>query len=114
MSEITPDNVLAVLAQRIGANRGATAAELVAAITGTAAPDPVGERQLRQCITRLRERGHAVCAHPDTGYFIAETPDELDRTCEYLHARAMASLRQIARMKGISEPDLRGQLHLPT
>jgi hypothetical protein len=35
-------------------------------------------------------------------------------TCNFLYDRAMTSLRQIATMRRVSLPDLRGQLHLPT
>ena len=44
---------------------------------------------MRAAITELRLGGTAVCGTPQAGYFIAATPEELDETCEYLHARAM-------------------------
>jgi hypothetical protein len=45
---------------------------------------------------------------------MASSPEELNETCEFLYDRAMTSLSQVSRMKQISMPDLRGQLHLPT
>ena len=47
------------------------------------------------------------------GCFLAETPEELNATCEFLYSRAMTSLTQVARMKRKALPDLRGQLGLP-
>ncbi|HKJ94925.1 MAG TPA: hypothetical protein VKA32_04785 [Gammaproteobacteria bacterium] len=113
MSDITPELVLAALASHIGAGNGIGVRALTARVTGRDST-PAAERSVRSAINELRRAGHHVCAHPSTGYFIARTPEELDRTCEYLHDRAMCSLEQIAAMKRISVPDLRGQLHLPT
>jgi len=114
MATITADSVLEALSRHIGRANGARAAELVREVTGALAPDPVAERRLRQVITELRLRGEHVCATPRDGYFMAATDRELDETCEFLHDRALAGLAQIARMKRISLPDLRGQLKLPT
>lgn len=110
---ITPDRLLAVLSRHVGARRGVTARRLAEILVG---PDAaaVDERQVRRCIVDLRERGEHVCAHPSTGYFLAETDDELERCCLYLYERAMCSLRQISAMQRVSLPDLRGQLRLPT
>lgn len=108
------DDVLTALRHHIGQDHGATAASLVAEITKSFGHDPVGERLLRAHVTSLREEGHHICAHPARGYFIAENEEELNATCEYLHDRAMTSLKQVAAMKRVSLPDLRGQLHLPT
>lgn len=113
MSErISKAALLGALCRHVGAHRGATAAQLVREITGTSADD-YAMRCLRHAVEELRREGHHICAHPSAGYYIAKTPDELDRTCEYLYHRAMCSLQQIAAMKRISLPDLRGQLHLP-
>lgn len=114
MSQITRDTVLDALAAHIGERKGASAAQLVAEITGATAEDPVGERALRNTIHDLRMEGYPICAHPTSGYYVAETDEELDRTCEYLYERALCSLQQISRMKKVSLPDLRGQLKLPT
>lgn len=108
------DDVLQALAHHIGQKNGARADILVAEITGQPGPDLAGQRLLRAHITALRMSGHHVCAHPCGGYFMADTPEELEQTCEFLYGRAMTGLQQIARMKNISLPDLRGQLHLPT
>lgn len=78
------------------------------------ASDPVSERLLRAHVNTLRNEGHHICAHPARGYFIAETAEELTNTCEYLYDRAMTSLQQIAAMRRVSLPDLRGQLKLPS
>ena len=113
MSDISPELVLAALASHIGADNGISVRALTARVTGRQST-PRDERAVRKAINELRREGHHVCAHPGTGYHMAKTAEELDRTCEYLHDRAMCSLKQIAAMKRISVPDLRGQLHLPT
>jgi hypothetical protein len=110
---ITRDQVLATLSRHIGAERGVHIAQLVAEITGELLPDPVAERRVRQCISELREEGGHVCAHPQTGYFIAASAAELERYyIEFLRARALHSLMLISRAKNIALPELIGQLRL--
>ncbi|MCS4503866.1 hypothetical protein NYO91_07220 [Arhodomonas aquaeolei] len=113
MSEISRDDVLQALSRHIGADAGVGIAELTREVTRAAA-SPGAERAVRSAIVELRRAGHHVCAHPSTGYFIADTEAELVRTCEYLYSRAMCSLEQVAAMRRESLPDLRGQLRLPT
>jgi hypothetical protein len=109
--EITPDSVLAALQARIGAANGMTAAQLSESILGR--HGAADERRLRTVVEHLRRQGHAVCAHPSHGYFMAANADELDQTCEFLLGRAMTSLQQISALKHTALPDLRGQLGLP-
>ena len=105
------DRLLQVLSHHIGADNGAGVAALARAVRGYTA-GPADERKIRQAIEELRAEGHHICAHPSTGYYIAETDDELDRTCTFLYRRAMTSLRQVAAMKRVSLPDLAGQLNI--
>lgn len=107
---INPDAVLAVLKGRIGAINGITAADLVKELTGDASP--ADQRRLRDCVVLLRNQGHAVCALPEAGYFMAANSDELNRTCRFLLGRAQTGLQQIAAMKNKAVPDLAGQLGL--
>ncbi|MGK2897815.1 MAG: hypothetical protein ACSLE9_03905 [Burkholderiaceae bacterium] len=97
--------LLNLLASHQGRECGITAAELARVAN-------VPERRLRTLISELREQGIAICATPDTGYFMAVTPEELRESCKFLHARAMHSLRRASRMQQISLPDLFGQLLL--
>jgi len=108
--ELTPSLVLDVLGDHVGPDNGISARDLVAKVchVTTAA----GERQLRKVIEQLRLAGHAVAAHPSTGYFLAKTDADLDGTCEFLYARAMTSLAQVAALRRVALPDLRGQLRL--
>lgn len=110
--QVDRDSVLAALSRHIGRGRGATAAQLVREITGGHSAG--AERRLRSVVVELRRAGHHVCAHPSDGYHLAETDAELDATLEYLYDRAMCSLEQIAAMRRVSLPDLRGQLRLRT
>lgn len=113
MSTLTSAAVLQALTRHIGVGNGVRSDLLVHEILGHLG-GAAYERRLRQIVTELRLQGHHVCAHPSHGYFIAESAEELDATCEFLYERALASLTQISRMKKVSLPDLRGQLHLPT
>lgn len=113
-AQITPDTVLAALRSHIGRDHGIHARDLARRLCGTHGAAAADERLLRAVITDLRLAGHHVCGTPETGYYLAANPEELLDTCEFLFGRAMASLEQIARMKAIALPDLRGQLHLPT
>lgn len=108
--ELTPSLVLDVLGDHTGVANGISATDLVRKITGIS--NAAGERRLRSVIESLRDAGHGVCAHPSTGYFLAETEDELNDTCDWLYARAMSTLKKVAAMKRVDLPDLRGQLRL--
>lgn len=110
---ITRDAVLHALRDHIGQDNGISAHSLVLKISGLYAR-PADERCLRRVIEELRRDGHHICGHPSTGYFVAETDAELERTVQFLHDRAMTSLTQAAAMRRVSLPDLRGQLRLPT
>ena len=116
MNEITRDALLAVLSLHIGERRGIHIQALVAELLGTwgRGYNPADGRKVRELVAELRRAGHHVCAHPASGYFLAENAAELDRTCLFLYDRAISSLEQIAAMKRVSMPDLRGQLRLPT
>lgn len=114
MLQITPAQVLTELSHHIGKEQGIHVRDLVARITGQQAACEPLERKVRQIMVELRMEGHHICSKPESGYFMAANADELNETCVFLHDRAMTSLTQIARMKQVSLPDLRGQLHLPT
>ncbi len=115
-AQLTTDQLLAVLRDHIGEANGASVEALVAEIwpIRDVHRDAAAARKIRELVVELRREGHHICAHPSSGYFIAATPEELDRTCLFLYERAMTTLSQIAAMKRISLPDLRGQLKLPT
>lgn len=97
--------LLNVLAFHQGRDRGINAGDL-ARVAG------VTERKLRDLVSALREEGIAICATPETGYYLAVTPEELQESCKFLHDRAMRSLVLASRMQKISLPDLLGQLKL--
>jgi len=109
---LTAEVVLGALAHHQGEANGIHARDLAAKICGLFAR-PADERRLRTVIEELRRDGHPICGTPETGYFHAATPEELDRTSEFLYRRAMTSLSQIAAMRRVGLPDLRGQLRLP-
>ena len=71
-------------------------------------------RQVRKLVSELREEGTAVCGHPSSGYFIAKTPEELERTCQFLRSRAMHSLVLESKLRHVPLPELLGQMRLKT
>lgn len=109
--ELTPSLVLDVLGDHAGAGNGISARNLVRSILNI--DSPLAERRLRHTIVALRRAGHAIGGMPATGYFLATSDDELIATCEFLYGRAMTSLTQVAALKRVALPDLRGQLRLP-
>lgn len=72
----------------------------------------MSERTLRSAISALREAGTAVVGTPDTGYYLAQNPEELNECCSFLRSRAMHSLQIEARLKRLSMPELMGQIAL--
>lgn len=109
--EINPDTVLHALLLRRGPANGASAKALASEVVGTIA-DAADERALRQVIEKLRNDGHPVCATPEQGYFLADTPEDINRTCTFLLKRVMSTVRQVAAMRRVAVPDLAGQLGL--
>lgn len=97
--------VLAV--NNTGAANG-TSARILAAVVGC------DERTLRSVISTARNEGIAIAGTPSTGYYIAETAEELEACCQFLRSRAMHSLRIEAQLRRMPLADLLGQLHLPT
>lgn len=112
MSEICRDTVLHAFASHIGEGKGISASQLVEEIAGIFVED-ADPRRLRRVIEELRREGHPICGTPETGYYVAADDAELDRACGFLYERAMTSLSQVAAMKRVTLPDLRGQLNLP-
>lgn len=106
--------VLSALRNHIGRDRGITARGLVFEVNGVTASPAINERDLRHIVVALRLQGHHVCAHPTSGYYLAETVEELQEATKFLKDRAISSLQQVAAMEQVSLPDLFGQLHLPT
>jgi len=104
---VTKVDLATLLQRHIGADRGVTAKAIAEAL-GT------NERLVRELVTELRMDSLAVCGHPATGYFIASTKAELERTCAFLRDRAMHSLVLEAKLRGMPLADLVGQLRLPT
>ncbi|MDT8428516.1 MAG: hypothetical protein RQ757_07090 [Pseudomonadales bacterium] len=103
----TRDQLISVLCSHTGRDRGVGARTLAMHLD-------INERQLRLAISALREDGIAVCGTPSTGYYIAQTAEELDECCAFLRSRAMHSLVIESRLRQIPLPDLIGQLRLPT
>lgn len=111
--QLTREAVLVALERHVGSELGVSGKDLVREVCGPGA-EAGAERFLRRVLEELRRDGHHICGTPAEGYYIAATEDELLKTCEFLHERAMTTLRQVAAMRRVSLPDMRGQLRLPT
>ena len=103
--------LVSALAAHVGEASGIHAEDLARVITGDGGP--AAQRRLRAAIEELRREGFQICGRPETGYFLADTEAELNRTCNFLYDRAMTGLAQVAAMKRVALPELRGQLQLP-
>ena len=99
--------LVAVLARHVGADHGISVQALAAALDDH-------PRRVRSLVSELRAEGMAICGHPSTGYFVAATAEELERTCQFLRSRAMHSLILESQLRRMPLPDLIGQLHLAT
>lgn len=104
-------SLLTAMADHIGKHRGITGKKLVELIINGESR-PATERHLRELIVKLRMEGFHICGYPGTGYYMAKNDKELNESCLFLHDRAMTSLQQVAAMKRVSLPDLKGQLRL--
>lgn len=72
----------------------------------------VSERDVRKAVSDLREDGVPIAATPKTGYYLAETADEIDECCQFLRRRALHSLRLESRLRKVALPELLGQIQL--
>lgn len=103
----TKHSVLVVLQHHIGSGNGITAEQLGRELD-------TETRHVRTLVTELRKEGVAVCGHPKHGYFIAQTPEELERTCDFLRSRALHSLTLESALRKVPLSELIGQLRLKT
>lgn len=103
---MTSAELLLLLMNHKGQARGIHM-DAIASITGQAG------RQLRHLVSELREEGVPVCGKPETGYFLAETAEELEQFCvNFLERRALHSLRLSSRLRRVPLSVLAGQLAL--
>lgn len=72
----------------------------------------VPERRVRHLVTECREDGTAICGHPSTGYYVAQTSEELQETLDFLKDRALHSLKLASTLSKLPLGDLIGQLHI--
>lgn len=74
-----------------GAGNGQRAGHLAFALGTT-------ERAIRNLTDELIEAGTPVCAHPSTGYFIAETLEEAQAASEFHRGRGLHSLKKASQI----------------
>jgi hypothetical protein len=113
MLPISINQVLNELQHHRGRAQGVHISQLVQRITGQLTTSEHLERVVRKAVTELHLEGHAICAHPSSGYFMAETAEELEHTCNFLHSRAMSSLKAESQLRKISVADLINRFTLP-
>jgi biotin operon repressor len=96
---------MAVLRQYKGAANGVTCARL-ATLLG------LHERQVRKLVSAARFDGEPVVGTPQTGYYLAESPAEVEQFANFFWHRARHSLAIVSRVKGMALPELLGQMQL--
>jgi biotin operon repressor len=72
----------------------------------------VPERHIRKLVSELRFEGTAIVGKPDTGYYVATEPHDIDDFVNFHFARARHSLAMVSRVRRVSMPELLGQLQL--
>ena len=77
-----------------------------------AAQAGITERQARKLISDLRFEGCAIVGTPDTGYYIADSTEEVNEFTEFHWHRIRHSLAIVSRVTKQSLPALMGQLSL--
>jgi len=100
-------DLMALLVRHVGSENGMSAEQLGRQLD-------TETRHVRALITELRLDGVAVCGHPREGYFIAATPEDLERTCNFLRSRAMHSLTLESALRRVPLTELLGQMRLRT
>ena len=100
-------NFVTVMQNHIGKANAISGADLAHAL-GT------NPRQLRHMTDALIDEGIALCSHPANGYWIAQTPAELETCCQFHNKRGLHELGKEAKLRKMSMQDLLGQLHLKT
>lgn len=112
-TDIDPEKVVAFLQWHCqGVSRGLPAKSVVAAVTGCTSNSAM-ERRLREVIANLCSRGFPICSTPESGYWWAESSDEIKRVCALFRYRALTSLARASKLKKFAVPLLEGQLYLP-
>jgi hypothetical protein len=109
---LTPETVLELLQRHVGRDQALRPAEIVELITSRRA-DPSATRRLRKCIQDLRNQGWPIAAHPSAGYWWPGSAADMEAALRFHWSRAMASLRQISRIKRFGLATLVGQVALP-
>lgn len=107
---------LVELQKHRGRQRAIPMAELYEKVFGETPRDKISStRPLRRVITELRKMGFPVCSAMigrETGYFLAETAEEIEKFCETMEKRVMKTLYLLSRVKKLSLPEYLGQLKI--
>jgi biotin operon repressor len=102
----THDYLLSILSRNHVGVRNSIGGKALASLVGCK------PRTIRTLVLKLRENAVAVCGRPETGYYIAQTADELDETCKLLEAHGVHQLAVAARLRRTTLTELLGQLNL--
>lgn len=103
----TKNDLMTLMVFHCGSKNGASAKTLAEQLD-------CEDRRVRSLVTECREDGIAICGHPSTGYYIAETAEDLQTTLDFLRDRAMHSLKLYSTLSRVPLADLIGQLNLRT
>lgn len=104
---VTKHDLMALMVFHCGNRYGISAKQIAEKLN-------IPERRVRHLVTECREDGVAICGHPSTGYFVAQTAAEMQETLDFLKDRALHSLKLASTLSKLPLADLIGQLHLRT
>lgn len=112
MADLTPGAVLNLLREQVGRESALKAGEIVEMVTNCRSNQGL-ERQLREIFSALCLQGWPICSSSYHGYWWAESPEEIQATCNSLRHRAISSLIRIGKLRRLAIPLVTGQLVLP-
>lgn len=101
------DDLVAIMSCHIGKARGIPAKDLALRLG-------VRERHLRKVITDAIAEGIAIVGDPTTGYYVAETAEDVQASIAFHRTRARHELKKASLLRRLALPDLAGQLKLRT
>jgi len=85
-------DVLDIVEQHVGSGNAITVAEIMRELSL-----PGDSVTVRTAIKRLiTEGGHPIGAHPNSGVFIVDTPEDLDLVCSNLYSRISGIVDRIS------------------
>lgn len=108
--------VLMAITRHVGASQKIPMTALFERVYGVPWADKINDtRRLREAITALRRDGVPIlsdASHTSGGYYLASAGSELETYIGKLRTRALKILRQAAKIKNQTLPEMLGQMSI--